>query len=97
MTDAQRVWVTQDAYEWLKDELLQLVRERAGDIREDGVPDISTVDRDESTSSRRLIGESGISGSGSCSRCCRIRSSARNRPMTGRRTGNGAHGLLRRR
>jgi transcription elongation factor GreA len=35
MTDTQQVWLTQDGYERLKNELRQLVKERAGDIPED--------------------------------------------------------------
>lgn len=48
MTDAQQVWLTQDGYERLKDELQQLLRERAGDVPQNRLPDISIVDRDTS-------------------------------------------------
>lgn len=48
MTEAQQVWLTQDAYERLKEELLNLVRQRAGDTTGNGVPGIGTADRDES-------------------------------------------------
>jgi transcription elongation factor GreA len=47
MTDTQQVWLTQDGYERLKDELLQLIKERAGDAL-NGQPGTSTVGRDAS-------------------------------------------------
>ncbi len=49
MTDTQQqVWLTQDGYERLKDELLQLVRQRAGEAPQDGQPRIGIVTRDSS-------------------------------------------------
>lgn len=48
MTDTQQVWLTQDGYERLKDELLHLVRQRAGEAPQDGQPGIDIVTRDSS-------------------------------------------------
>ncbi|MHA6627115.1 GreA/GreB family elongation factor [Pseudonocardia sichuanensis] len=48
MTDTQQVWLTQDGYERLKSELLQLVRERAGDISEGVRSGIGGTGRDGS-------------------------------------------------
>lgn len=38
MSDAQQVWLTQDGYERLKDELRRLIRERSGETPADGRP-----------------------------------------------------------
>lgn len=47
MTDSQ-VWLTRDGYERLKDELRRLVRERAGDVPEDGRPGVGAAGGDGS-------------------------------------------------
>lgn len=48
MSDTQQVWLTQDGYERLKDELRQLVRERAGIAPQNGLSGTGIVDRDSS-------------------------------------------------
>lgn len=45
-TDTQQVWLTRDGYERLKDELLRLVKERAGEAPQDGPSGSSSVTRD---------------------------------------------------
>jgi transcription elongation factor GreA len=47
-TDTQQVWLTRDGYEQLKEELLRLVKERAGDAPPDGRSGIGDVARDRS-------------------------------------------------
>ncbi|WP_369805153.1 GreA/GreB family elongation factor [Pseudonocardia sp. MH-G8] len=48
MTDTQQVWLTRDGYERLKSELLQLTRERAGDIPEGAQSGVGNAGRDGS-------------------------------------------------
>jgi transcription elongation factor GreA len=48
MTDVQQVWLTQDGYNRLKDELLRLVKERAGEAPLDGQSGVNSVARNGS-------------------------------------------------
>jgi transcription elongation factor GreA len=45
-TDTQQVWLTRDGYERLKEELLRLVKERAGEAPPDGRSEVGGVARD---------------------------------------------------
>jgi transcription elongation factor GreA len=47
-TDTQQVWLTRDGYEQLKEELLRLVKERAGEAPPDGGSGAGGVTRDSS-------------------------------------------------
>jgi transcription elongation factor GreA len=56
VTSSQQVWLTQEAYERLKDELRQLLRHRAGALPESAVTEINIADRiasDESVVGQR--------------------------------------------
>ena len=48
MTDTQQVWLTRNGYERLKEELLWLVKERAGEAPQDGQSGVSSVARNGS-------------------------------------------------
>jgi transcription elongation factor GreA len=48
MTNTQQVWLTRNGYERLKEELLRLVKERAGEASQHGQPGVSSVARDGS-------------------------------------------------
>src|SRR5690606_27842518 len=53
MTSTQQVWLTQDGYERLKDELHRLLRERAGDVPADDRPSAQESTDEEVLVARR--------------------------------------------